>query len=89
MKKLDYIIIVILAIFPLIGGFILGIDYATPPIKSCEMCEKDDYIEENIVTVLNNMHIIFDKHNIYDADGSDEMSELLEASYNLANIYNW
>jgi hypothetical protein len=32
---------------------------------------------------------IFDRHDLLDADGSDEMSELLEAQSNLAEIYNW
>lgn len=89
MKTTNKLLIAILMVFPLICGFLLGMDYATPPIKSCEMCEKDDYIEKNIVTVLDNMYTIFDRHNIYDADGSDEMSELLEASDNLSNLYNW
>lgn len=89
MKNSNKLLICILAIFPLICGFLLGMDYANPPVKSCELCEKDTQIEENLTTLLHNMHIIFDKHELYDADSSDEMSELLEAEDNLANIYNW
>lgn len=89
MKNSDYLLIIFLAIFPLIGGFVLGTDYATPPIKSCELCEKCDTIEANSVKLIHNMCIIFDRHNLYDIDGSDEMSELLEAQNKLAKIYNW
>lgn len=89
MKKSNYLIIVILAIFPLICGFALGVDYATPPVKNCELCEKCDTIEVNTAKLIHNMCIIFDRHNLYDIDGSDEMSELLEAQSNLAEIYDW
>ena len=89
MKTTNKLLIAILMIFPLICGFILGIDYATPPIKSCELCEKCDTIEANSVKLIHNMCIIFDRYNLYDMDGSDEMAELLEAQDNLAEIYNW
>jgi hypothetical protein len=89
MKNSDYLLIIFLAIFPLICGFALGADYATPPIKSCELCEKCDTIEANSVKLIHNMCIIFDRHHLYDIDSSDEMSELLEASNNLSNLYNW
>lgn len=81
MKKKHYIYITILAIFPLIGGFILGLDCAKSPINS--------EIEANTAKLIHNMCIIFDKYDLYDIDGSDEMSELLEAQDNLAYIYNW
>lgn len=89
MKTTNKLLIAILMILPLLGGFILGVDYATPPIKSCEICKNCEEIEANTAKLIHNMCIIFDRHCIYDADGSDEMSELLEAQSNLAEIYNW
>lgn len=89
MKTTNKLLIAILMIFPLICGFLLGVDYATPPIKQCEICNSNSEIEANTAKLVHNMCIIFDRHCIYDADGSDEMSELLEASDNLSNLYNW
>lgn len=89
MKKLEYLIIAILAMSLWIGLLFLSIDYINPPVKSCELCEKHQEIEENTTKLLDNMWKIFDRHDLLDADGSDEMSELLEAQDNLAYIYNW
>ena len=85
MKTTNKPSIAILMIFPLIGGFLIGQKWGSETI----IYPENPKIEENIVTVLNNMHIIFDRHDMYDADGSDEMSELLKAQNNLAEIYNW
>lgn len=89
MKNSDKLLICILALFPLICGFFLGRKFANPPVKSCELCEKHQEIEENTTKLLDNMWKIFDRHDLLDADGSDEMSELLESQSNLAEIYNW
>lgn len=89
MKKSDKLLVCIMAIFPLTCGFLLGMDYTNPPVKSCELCEKHQEIEENTTKLLDNMWTIFDRHDLLNADGSDEMSELLEAQNNLAEIYNW
>ena len=81
MKKSNKLIIAILAIFPLIGGFLLGLDCAKSPINK--------EIEANTASLIHNMCIIFDRHNLYDIDGSDEMAELLEARDNILYYYNW
>lgn len=92
MKKGDKILIIVMAIFPLIGGFMLGKKYANTiiiPEETCTICENHTKIEENTTKLLDNMWTIFDRHDLLDTDGSDEMSELLEAQSNLAEIYNW
>ena len=93
MKNNNTKLIALFAIFPFIFGIILGYYMATPAPKiieiPCERCQFTQEVEDNITILLNNMHTIFDKYDILDKDGSDEMSELLEAEYNLAIQYNW
>ena len=85
MKTTNKLIIAILMIFPLIGGFIIGQKWGSTTIIHLE----NPKIEDNIATILNNMHIIFGKYNIYDIDNSDELAELIRTETELANIYNW
>lgn len=85
---MNKILISLLCIIILFGGIYIGTALVPVQIKYIENA-KNQEIEENTVELIHNMCIIFDRHNIYDSDGSDEMSELLKAQDNLAEIYNW
>lgn len=77
-KIVNLSIIGLIALFAFTAGYCSGLDHS----------RTSSTLTKNLEMALDKAEIVIDNNNLYDTDGSDAMSEYLEASNKVHTLYS-